>query len=198
MTERDDPGQRPGGRGEAAGGGYGTQRLVAGAPAGSSVVDAPPRDAGSTHQAQDESPASGSRPATVGRSRTRGAGSGGRGPRRARLTLRRIDPWSAMKFSLVLSVVLFIIWVVVVALLYALLAAMGVFSKLNESIVQLTGSSSAGIESVISAKTVLSSAVVVGLVDIVLFTALATLGAVIYNLCADLVGGVEVTLADGD
>jgi len=32
----------------------------------------------------------------------------------------------------------------------------------------------------------------------VLFTALATIGAFIYNLCSDLVGGVEVTLADRD
>ena len=31
-----------------------------------------------------------------------------------------------------------------------------------------------------------------------LFDALATVGAFIYNLCADLVGGIEVTLSDRD
>jgi hypothetical protein len=31
---------------------------------------------------------------------------------------------------------------------------------------------------------------------VVLFTALMTLGAFVYNVCADLVGGVEVTLAE--
>ena len=37
-------------------------------------------------------------------------------------------------------------------------------------------------------------AALVGVVNIVLFIALATIGAVVYNLCADLVGGIEVTL----
>jgi len=32
----------------------------------------------------------------------------------------------------------------------------------------------------------------------VLFTALATLGAFIYNVCADLVGGIELTSAERD
>ena len=44
----------------------------------------------------------------------------------------------------------------------------------------------------------LGSATVVGAVNIVLFTALATIGAFVYNICADLVGGIEVTLAERD
>ena len=37
-----------------------------------------------------------------------------------------------------------------------------------------------------------------GVVNMVLFTALSTLGAFIYNVCADLVGGIEVTLSEKD
>jgi hypothetical protein len=36
----------------------------------------------------------------------------------------------------------------------------------------------------------------IGLVMVVLFTALSTLAAFIYNVCADLVGGIEVTLSE--
>ncbi len=37
-----------------------------------------------------------------------------------------------------------------------------------------------------------------GLVNIVLMTAMATIAAFVYNLTTDLIGGVEVTLADLD
>lgn len=216
MTEREDGLQRPATPGEPAGmaaGGFRTQRIAAGGDPGSSAVDSPPRehpsrdDLPGDYPSRDDPPAraaaaessttgSGRTPAI--RTRARGTASGARGARRARLMLRRIDPWSTMKFSLVLSIVAFIIWIVAVALLYGLLAGMGVFTKIDQSVVQLIGPSSTGIESIISIKTVLTAAAVVGLVDIVLFTALATLGAVIYNLCADLVGGVEVTLVEAD
>jgi hypothetical protein len=43
---------------------------------------------------------------------------------------------------------------------------------------------------------VLLLAFLVGLVNVVLFTAFATLTAFIYNVCTDLVGGVEVTLSE--
>jgi hypothetical protein len=37
---------------------------------------------------------------------------------------------------------------------------------------------------------------VIGAINVVLLTALSTLGAAIYNLISDLVGGIEVTLTD--
>ena len=50
----------------------------------------------------------------------------------------------------------------------------------------------------ITAKGVIGAAALLGVVNMVLFTALATLGSFIYNVCADLVGGVELTLAERD
>ncbi|MEU7850112.1 DUF3566 domain-containing protein [Micromonospora parva] len=123
-----------------------------------------------------------------------------RGPRRARLNLKRIDPWSVMKFAFAVSVVLFIVVVVATSVLYLALDAMGVFQSVNESLSDLVnaggGQSTSGFQ--ITAKGVILSSALIGLVNVVLFTALATLGAFVYNVCADLVGGIELTLAERD
>ncbi|MCU1605915.1 MAG: uncharacterized protein JWP46_2380, partial [Modestobacter sp.] len=127
--------------------------------------------------------------------RVRGAG---RGPRRARLQLRHIDTWSALKISLVISIALFFVWMVAVGILYGVLSGLGVFSSVNDLIGQV-GSVSGGGGSkgnVITAGVVFGGAAVIGAINVVLLTALCTVGAVVYNLCSDLVGGLEVTLAE--
>jgi hypothetical protein len=121
------------------------------------------------------------------------------GPVRASMQIRRIDPWSALKVSLVLSVALFFVWMIAVAFLYLVLGGMGVWSKLNSNVGDLLTSASGqtGGE-LVSSGTIFGGAALIGLVNIVLLTAMATVGAFIYNLTTDLVGGVEVTLADRD
>ncbi|WP_179781524.1 DUF3566 domain-containing protein [Micromonospora jinlongensis] len=132
--------------------------------------------------------------------RTSVSSAASRGPRRARLNLKRIDPWSVMKFAFAVSVVLFIVVVVATSVLYLALDAMGVFQSVNDSLSDLVnaggGESTSGFQ--ITAKGVILSSALIGLVNVVLFTALATLGAFVYNVCADLVGGIELTLAERD
>jgi hypothetical protein len=122
-----------------------------------------------------------------------------KGPVRASMQIRRIDPWSALKVSLVLSVAMFFVWMIAVAFLYLVLGGMGVWSKLNSNVGDLltSASGSAGGE-LVSSGTIFGGAALIGLVNIVLLAAAATIGAFIYNLTTDLVGGVEVTLADRD
>lgn len=127
----------------------------------------------------------------------------GRGPRRARLNLKRIDPWSVMKFSFAVSVVLFIVVVVATSVLYLALDTMGVWNSVNASLKTLVSASGGTDTSTdtgfrITAWGVIGTSMLIGAVNVVLFTALATLGAFIYNVCADLVGGVELTLAERD
>ncbi|GIJ79521.1 Transmembrane protein of unknown function [Micromonospora phaseoli] len=132
--------------------------------------------------------------------RTSVSSAASRGPRRARLNLKRIDPWSVMKFAFAVSVVLFIVIVVATSVLYLALDAMGVFASVNDSLGDLVnaggGQSTSGFQ--ITARGVIFSSALIGLVNVVLFTALATLGAFVYNVCADLVGGIELTLAERD
>jgi hypothetical protein len=123
-----------------------------------------------------------------------------RGPRRARLHLKRIDPWSVMKFAFAVSLVLFIVMVVATSVLYLALDTMGVFDSINKTLASLIGGTggSKGLNFQITAKGVIGIAALLGVVNMVLFTALSTLGAFIYNVCADLVGGIEVTLSEKD
>lgn len=126
-------------------------------------------------------------------------GKAGRGPRRARLQLRHIDTWSAFKISLVLSIALFFIWMVAIGILYAVLSALGVFNTLNDLFGQLgSASGSNSSSSVITPGIVLGGAAVIGAINIILMTALCTVATFIYNMCADLVGGLEVTLSERD
>jgi transmembrane protein DUF3566 len=120
------------------------------------------------------------------------------GPLRASMQLRRIDPWSTLKVSLVLSVALFFVWMIAVAFLYLVLGGMGVWSKLNSNVGDLLNNTGGGSAELVSSGTIFGGAVLIGLVNIVLLTAMATIGAFIYNLTTDMIGGVEVTLADRD
>lgn len=120
-------------------------------------------------------------------------------PRRASLQLRYLEPWSVLKVSLVLSVAGFLAWMVAVGLLYSILGGMGVWDQLNGTYSDLTSVNDpqAG-EDLISAGGVFGVAALVGLVNIVLITAMCTVGAFIYNASADLAGGIEVTLSERD
>ena len=62
-----------------------------------------------------------------------------RGPRRARLAIKRIDPWSVMKFSFAVSLVLFIVVIVAASVLYLALDSMGVFASVNSTLADLLG-----------------------------------------------------------
>lgn len=132
------------------------------------------------------------------------SGGGARLPRKAHLVLRRIEPWSAMKFSFVVSLVCFVVLFVAVAVLYGVLSALGVFDSIVGLVNQLSqgeqgeGALQIDIASWFEPMRILGYTALIGAVNVVLITALATLGAVIYNVSSDLVGGVEVTFSEAE
>jgi len=122
-----------------------------------------------------------------------------RNARQAHLTVARVEPWSVMKFSFVVSLVAFVILFVAVSLLYGALDGLGVFGSLQRLVSSLTSSQgSAGVNASkwFSASRVLGYTALLGSLNIVLITAMSTIGAVVYNLTSRLVGGVEVTLRE--
>ncbi|MEU0369385.1 DUF3566 domain-containing protein [Streptomyces sp. NPDC006283] len=121
--------------------------------------------------------------------------------RKARLRVAKADPWSVMKVSFLLSIALGVCTVVAAAVLWMVMDAMGVFSTVGGTISEATGSNESNgfdLQSFLSLPRVLIFTSVIAVIDVVLATALATLGAFIYNLSAGFVGGVELTLAEDE
>jgi hypothetical protein len=132
---------------------------------------------------------------------TRPKGSSRRSARQAHLIVARVEPWSVMKFSFVVSLVAFVILFVAVGVLYGTLSALGVFTSLDHVVSSVTSSqNSAGVNASkwFTASRVLGYTALLGSINIVLITAMSTIGAVIYNLTSRLIGGVEVTLRETD
>jgi len=121
------------------------------------------------------------------------------GPRQARLKLSRLDPWSVMKTAFVLSIGLAIVTIIAVVLVWGVLAALGVFSSVNDTIESVAGASSSvfNVEQFFSLGRVVGTAVVLAALNAVLLTVLATLFAFMYNLTVPFTRGIEVTLSEG-
>jgi hypothetical protein len=148
------------------------------------------RSSGAT-ASRSTSPSSGARPPSSRPGRTR----------RARLRLVHLDPWSVMKVSFLLSVAIGIVTVVSVAVVWSVLGAAGVWDSINSTVTDVLGGESAtafDVEDYVGTSRVLGFTMIVAVVDVVLITAIATLGAFLYNLAAALLGGLEVTLAEDD
>ncbi len=121
--------------------------------------------------------------------------------RRADLVIARLEPWSVMKFSFLMSLVAWVVLFIAVALLYFVLSALGVFDSVQHTLASVTsssGSSGVNLGKWFAASRILGYTMLIGAVNIVLITALSTVGAMIYNLVTHLGGGIEVTLRETD
>jgi hypothetical protein len=136
-----------------------------------------------------------------GPSTTRPAPPPGPPARTALLSLQRIEPLSVMKFSSLLSLAGFIILFVAVALVWYVLSRLGVFKEIEQTVGLVTYSKNhpgADAAAWFSARRWLGYAALIGAINAILFTALSTIGAALYNLITSLTGGIEVTLKETD
>ena len=120
-------------------------------------------------------------------------------PRRVKLSVSRVDPWTAMKLSFLLSVAVGIAGVVMIAALWLILSSMGVFTDMNrtvDSVLNTTSGSKFDLMNYIGLGRVVSLTIVIAVIDVILVTAISTLGAFLYNVCSSLVGGLQITLTD--
>lgn len=121
--------------------------------------------------------------------------------RKARLRLSRLDPWSVMKTAFLLSIAFGIVTWVAVFIVWSAIGAAGVFDNINNTVTEVLGTPSAEpfrIENYINTGKVMGFTTLLACADVLIITALATLGSFLYNIAATLLGGLEVTLASED
>ena len=120
--------------------------------------------------------------------------------RKARLRLSQVDPWSVMKTSFLFSIAAGIMLVVAVYAFWTVLSSTQLFDSVNEivqNVVSTPGDSTPfRVQEYVNTQKVMGVAALIACVDVLIFTALATLGSFLYNLAATMLGGLEVTLAE--
>ena len=102
--------------------------------------------------------------------------------------ITRIEPVSALKVGLVFNLSLFLVWVLAMALIYLVLGGAGVWDKLNGLVGDLTDSGG------FTGGMYFGAVIALGLLEVVIFTLLSPVVAVIYNSAAAVFGGLRITL----
>lgn len=119
------------------------------------------------------------------------------GPRRVRAMLTTVDPWSVMKLAFLLSIAAGIMFVVAASIVWSILNGMGVFESINEQITTILGpESETTFLQFVDRNKVMSVVILLSVINSILMTGLATIGAFLYNLVVKLVGGIYITLTD--
>ena len=180
-----------------AGGGLRPTRAVTSATTGATASTTAPAVAESLPAA----PARSAEPVSVPKAaRTSAAPGRVRRTRKARLRIARVDPWSVMKTALLFGIAGGIILVVATYVVMSVIESTGVYQAINQVVGSMlsspTDTTPFSIEAYINTRRVTGLAALIGAVDVVIFTALATVFSFLYNLSATMLGGLEITLAE--
>ena len=114
---------------------------------------------------------------------------------RVRRIIRKIDPWTVLKVTLVLNFTVSLTVVLGLSILWVLLVNAGVPQGL-EDIARRLALLDQDASLVGNIETLFTSVVSLAAVYMLTQTALATIGAFFYNLVSDLVGGIEVVVLE--
>lgn len=114
--------------------------------------------------------------------------------RRVKRTIKHVDPIGVLKVSLIMYTIFLGLWLVFVAIFYSFLDSLGLFDAIQKLSQDLVLTDSA----LITLGTVEKWAFIVGLVVMVIALLVNVFVSFLYNIIADVVGGVEVTFVERD
>lgn len=111
--------------------------------------------------------------------------------RQARVVVRKVGPWSVFKFSLLFYLCILAVVLLALAMLYAILGSVGVLNHVTELGRNL------GIEGFrIHGGWIFARLTLMGLAMVVIWSLINLFVVFLYNLIADVVGGIEITLSE--
>ncbi|KQR51093.1 hypothetical protein ASF88_18055 [Leifsonia sp. Leaf336] len=112
--------------------------------------------------------------------------------KQVRLKLVYVDFWSTVKLSFLAGICLAIIAIVGSFLIWTVLDRTGIFDQLNGLVKDISGAGGGDLRSVLGLGQVMGFSLVVGILDIVVVTALGAVFALLYNLSVKITGGLLV------
>ena len=110
--------------------------------------------------------------------------------RRVRRVIRRIDPWTVLKISFVFNLIAALVFVLGMWVMWSVAVQRGIPERISDLASTLTISFTA------DGPLYFRIVVLLAVIWAVLMSGILTLGAVLYNLIADLVGGIEVSVLE--
>jgi hypothetical protein len=111
---------------------------------------------------------------------------------RVRRVIRKVDPWTVLKVSLVFNLIMALVFVLGTVIFWAIFVNAGIPEKINELALLIGLENGINLEGAVYFKIV----VLLAVVWTIAMTGFITLGAVVYNLISDLVGGIEVVVLE--
>jgi len=110
--------------------------------------------------------------------------------RRVRRIVRKVDPWTVLKASLVFNAIVGLVFVLGMWVMWSLVLQKGIPDKIVSLFESVT------ITLTIDGPLYFRITVIMAIIGVIGATAFMTLGAVVYNLISDLVGGIEIAVLE--
>lgn len=111
---------------------------------------------------------------------------------RVRRVIRKIDPWTVLKVSLVFNAMMALAFVLGTIIFWAVFVNAGIPERINELALLIGLENGINLDGQVYFRIV----VLLAVIGTIMMTGFFTLGAVIYNLISDLVGGVELIVLE--
>jgi hypothetical protein len=108
------------------------------------------------------------------------------------LMVRRVDPWTVLKISLVFYTCMLIVVMLANAILWAFIARLGLIQQVTEIAGALN------IELTVNTGNILQATFLVGVLGVIFWSSVNVFLAFLYNLVADLIGGLRIDLAEDE